>query len=74
MPLKRLLLLVAVGTLLSACSISDQEEESTAQTKSSTPNSTTTKLSSTKNEPPAGTPPGWIHTQGKIGRCSRPSS
>ena len=41
MPLKRLLLLVAVGTLLSACSISDQEEESTAQTKSSTPNSTT---------------------------------
>ena len=41
MPLRRLLLLVAVGTLLSACSISDQEEESTAQTKSSTPNSTT---------------------------------
>ena len=41
MPLKRLLLLVAVSTLLSACSISDQEEESTAQTKSSTPNSTT---------------------------------
>ena len=41
MPLKRLLLLVAVDTLLSACSISDQEEESTAQTKSSTPNSTT---------------------------------
>ena len=41
MPLKRLLLLVAVGTLLSACSISDQEEESTAQTKSSTTNSTT---------------------------------
>lgn len=41
MPLKRLLLLVAVGALLSACSISDQEEESTAQTKSSTPNSTT---------------------------------
>lgn len=41
MPLKRLLLLVAVGTLLSACSISGQEEESTAQTKSSTPNSTT---------------------------------
>lgn len=41
MPLKRLLLLVTVGTLLSACSISDQEEESTAQTKSSTPNSTT---------------------------------
>lgn len=41
MPLKRLLLLVAVGTLLSACSISDQEEESTAQAKSSTPNSTT---------------------------------
>lgn len=41
MPLKRLLLLVAVGTQLSACSISDQEEESTAQTKSSTPNSTT---------------------------------
>jgi len=41
MPLKRLLLLVAVGTLPSACSISDQEEESTAQTKSSTPNSTT---------------------------------
>lgn len=41
MPLKRLLLLVAVSTLLSACSISDQEEESTAQTKSSTFNSTT---------------------------------
>ena len=41
MPLRRLLLLVAVGTLLSACSISGQEEESTAQTKSSTPNSTT---------------------------------
>ena len=41
MPLKRLLLLVAVGTLLSACSISDHEEESTTQAKSSTTNSTT---------------------------------
>ena len=41
MPLKRLLLLVTVGTLLSACGISNQEEESTAQAKSSTPNSTT---------------------------------
>ena len=41
MPLKRLLLLVAVGTLLSACSISNHEEESTTQAKSSTPNSTT---------------------------------
>ncbi|MCZ9296395.1 hypothetical protein [Corynebacterium yonathiae] len=41
MPLKRPLPLVTIGTLLSACSTSDHEEESTVQADSSTTSSST---------------------------------
>ncbi|WP_293820338.1 hypothetical protein [uncultured Corynebacterium sp.] len=47
MPLKGLLLLVTIGTLLSACGTSDHEEESTAQAESSTTNSPTSSATPT---------------------------
>lgn len=47
MPLKRLLPRVTIGTLLSACSTSDHEEESTVQTDSSTTNSPTSSSTPT---------------------------